>query len=110
MPYTLTFLPMLIILLCFYLDSSAGFCMPCLELNRRNTLWDLDRSFSSTRGLYIPKITSPTNATIWIIGSDVAVTWLVFFVSVSILAVVVADHSGTFFSSPWIIKESQRYA
>jgi hypothetical protein len=72
--YTLTLLPTLIISLCFYLDSSAGFCMPCHELNRRDTLLDLDRSFS-TRGLYIPKITSPTNATIWIIGSDVAVTW-----------------------------------
>jgi len=72
--YTLTSLPMLIILLCVYLDSSAGFCMPCHELNRKKTLWDLDPSFS-TRGLFIPKITSPTNATIWIIGSDVAVTW-----------------------------------
>ena len=72
--YTLTLLPMLIIFLCFYFDSSAGFCMPCYELNRRDTLWDLDRSFS-TRSLFIPKITSPTNATIWIIGSDVAVTW-----------------------------------
>ena len=72
--YNLTFLPMLIILLCFHLNSSAGYCMPCHELNRKNTLWDLDHSFS-TRDLYIPKITSPTNATIWIIGSDVAVTW-----------------------------------
>ena len=68
--YTLTSLRMLIILLCSYLDSSAEFCMPCHELNKR----DLDRSFSA-RGLFIPKITSPTNATIWIIGSDVAVTW-----------------------------------
>ena len=73
--YALTSLSsMLIILLCFYLDSSAGFCMPCHEPNRKNTLWDLDRSFS-TRGLFIPKITNPTNATIWIINSDVAVTW-----------------------------------
>ena len=72
--YTLTLLPMLIILLCFYLDSSAGYCMPCRKPNRINALWDLDRSFS-TRDLYIPEITSPTNATVWIMGSDVAVTW-----------------------------------
>ena len=72
--YTLTSLSMLIILLCFNFDSSSGFCMPCHELNRKNTLWDLNRS-SLTRGLFIPNITSPTNATIWIIGSDVAVTW-----------------------------------
>ena len=72
--YTLTLLPMLIIFLCLYLDSSAGFCMPCHGLNKKNSLWDLDRSFS-TCGLFIPKIINPTNATIWIINSDVAVMW-----------------------------------
>ena len=72
--YTLKSLHMLIILVCFYLDSSAGFCMPCSELNKKNALWDLDGSFS-IRDVFIPNITSPTNTTIWIIGSDVAVTW-----------------------------------
>jgi len=72
MLYSLTLPALLITLLCFYLDSSAGSCMPCHKPNRRDTPWD--HSFS-TRGLCIPKITSPTKNTIWIIGSDVAVTW-----------------------------------
>ncbi|KAF8817186.1 hypothetical protein BYT27DRAFT_7229123 [Phlegmacium glaucopus] len=69
---SLTLPVLLITLLCFYLDSSAGSCMPCHEPNRRDAPWD--RSLS-TRGLYIPKITSPTNNTTWIIGSYVTVTW-----------------------------------
>ena len=80
---TLTSLPsMLIILLCFCLDSSAGFCMPCQELNKKNTLWDLDRSFHPQSLLR---------------GKS-----LLF----RLILLVVADHSGTFS----IIKGSPRYA
>ena len=54
--YTLTSLPsMVIILLCFYLDSSAGFCMPCHEINKKTTLWDLDCSFSTRGRCYVVK-------------------------------------------------------
>ena len=47
----------------FTLLRLLGFPCLCHELNKKNTLWDLERSFS-TRGLFIPKIISPTNAKI----------------------------------------------
>ncbi|KAF8968953.1 hypothetical protein BDZ97DRAFT_1797190 [Flammula alnicola] len=64
---------LLITLLSLCIGSFAGPCMPCQASNRRDTPWD--RGFPSSRGLYSPKITNPTNATVWSTGSDVVVTW-----------------------------------
>ncbi|KAF8158534.1 hypothetical protein B0H34DRAFT_656811 [Crassisporium funariophilum] len=47
--------------------------MPCQAANRRDTAYD--QLALSSRGLYNPKIKSPTNATVWTMGSDVVVTW-----------------------------------
>ena len=70
-------------------------------VTREQISWStLDRFFSSR----IPKITSPTNNTIWIMGSDVVVTWWAFVPSYS------CGQSGWSFLGLSIIKGSPRYA
>ena len=72
----LTLRLLLIALLSLVLKGAlAGPCLPCQAPFRRNNPWD--RSLSA-RGPYIPKITNPTNGTVWNTGSDVVVTWYAF--------------------------------
>ncbi|PPQ76518.1 hypothetical protein CVT26_013352 [Gymnopilus dilepis] len=55
--------------------ASSSSCMPCRAPNTRFSGWDQD---ISARGIvYNPRITHPTNNTVWSSGSDVAVTWCV---------------------------------
>ncbi|KIM35908.1 hypothetical protein M413DRAFT_324780 [Hebeloma cylindrosporum] len=66
----LTLRLLLIALLSLFLKGAfAGPCMPCQlpfsPWHRR----------LSPRGPYTPKITNPTNGTVWNTGSDVVVTW-----------------------------------
>ncbi|CAA7269070.1 unnamed protein product [Cyclocybe aegerita] len=53
-------------------DSSSGVCLPCQTPARRATSWDLS---ISSRAVNTPKITNPTDKTVWTIGSDTVATW-----------------------------------
>ncbi|KAF4617374.1 hypothetical protein D9613_005680 [Agrocybe pediades] len=56
----------------FCLGVTAMPCMPCQASHRRATALD---QMLPPRGLYSPKITNPTNESLWTVGSDVTVTW-----------------------------------
>jgi len=76
--YTLPFI-LIIIFSCLVIPSSA-ICLPCQPSSRRSTPWDVEQhSGLSSRGIYHPKITNPTGNTVWLMNSEVTVTWWVSY-------------------------------
>ena len=64
--------------------SVSGICLPCQPSIRRYTAWDNQQDVGlnvtrSPRMIYNPKITNPTDTTIWVAGSQVVVTWYVHY-------------------------------
>ncbi|KAF5315398.1 hypothetical protein D9619_007408 [Psilocybe cf. subviscida] len=74
--HAISFQALLVTLLSLCISAYAGPCMPCQASNRRDTPWDSRGHHAlSNRSGFSPKITNPTNGTIWNTGSDVVVTW-----------------------------------